>query len=543
MKISLTYFILFLTFFSLPTFASYKIQMVRGSLGTQVVSVQKSRIQTAKGQRILLRSLPRFLDEGPRSSREMFQEYLADDSLITPQLKQFTLSRMSLLSIPGAELKSLVQQGPTENRINLTIVGDGYTMGEKDKFFADALRTTKELFTGHTFASYLPLFNVFAVFVPSHVSGIGDGSPKDTALKLYRSPQGSKRAIMPGDPRAADAALALAPATDFPILLANDNYYGGLGGQYAISTSSPRSGMIVLRHELGHNFGSVGEEYDGGYVYTGANFSSSANAPWSYWADEGFKVNEALNLGGDYMWQNLTGHPISMDFNFPAPTPQGPFALSILVSSVGWETPGDVLTTVDGNTVPLKGEYNDDRNFYEIGPTNQMPPGKHVINFSEKIQDGDNVLAYVRIYAHAPGYDFTPGKVGAYAAFDDSGRKVGYRPTHDACLMRNMLTPNFCVVDKENMWLRFLDRISLIDGVVVGRDHQVTLNTPKLPGMNVAWYKTEGGKEQELTQYHGQFSWPAPAALTGSFKVRVQFATPEVRKYSGRFKADKDFTL
>ena len=37
-----------------------------------------------------------------------------------------------------------------------------------------------------------------------------------------------------------------------------------------------------------------------------------------------------------------------------------------------------------------------------------------------------------------------------------------YRPTHDSCLMKDMRKQNFCVVDQENMWLKFLARVTLI---------------------------------------------------------------------------------
>ena len=43
--------------------------------------------------------------------------------------------------------------------------------------------------------------------------------------------------------------------------------YGGLGGQFVIGTKSATTGTVVLRHEMGHNFINVGEEYDGGNVY------------------------------------------------------------------------------------------------------------------------------------------------------------------------------------------------------------------------------------------------------------------------------------
>jgi len=71
------------------------------------------------------------------------------------------------------------------------------------------------------------------------------------------------RAIYVGDASAARSACrATGPnACNFPTIIGNDPYYGGLGGEFAVSTSSPTSGTVVLRHEFGHNFGNVGEEY------------------------------------------------------------------------------------------------------------------------------------------------------------------------------------------------------------------------------------------------------------------------------------------
>lgn len=66
-------------------------------------------------------------------------------------------------------------------------MGDSYTLREQAKFFDDIQRLTDEMFTGDTFAQYLPLFNVWAAFLPSQDSGIGvGGTPKDTVFGLYR---------------------------------------------------------------------------------------------------------------------------------------------------------------------------------------------------------------------------------------------------------------------------------------------------------------------------------------------------------------------
>lgn len=51
--------------------------------------------------------------------------------------------------------------------------GDGYTLSERDRFFKDIRRLTSDMFNGTTFATTLPLFNIWAVFKPSKESGIG----------------------------------------------------------------------------------------------------------------------------------------------------------------------------------------------------------------------------------------------------------------------------------------------------------------------------------------------------------------------------------
>src|SRR5271169_1074700 len=144
---------------------------------------------------------------------------------------------------------------------------------------------TDDLFKGETFKSILPILNVWAVFTPSTESGIGvNGHPKDTVFGLYRD--GSElRGIYPTHKdNARKACRATGPfACDYPIIIGNDEYYGGLGGEFVISTSSITSGTIVIRHELGHNLIPVGEEYDGGWVYSGVNSAHLLPPPWTHW--------------------------------------------------------------------------------------------------------------------------------------------------------------------------------------------------------------------------------------------------------------------
>jgi hypothetical protein len=540
--------------------ASWIVKSIVTGTSTKVISVQKKNQSLPEGMKHKnLRAIPQFVSEGHGDQKDLggtYQEDLyADHALPKGLFEQFVdqpsgepHSGLTAPEQAQSEVQTLVDQGPVGNRINLTIIGDGYTLAEKDRFFADARRMTNDLFEGKTFATYLPLFNVHAVFVPSNQSGLTDGrNRRDTVFGLYRSPAGSKRAIMPGNTSAIDSAIALAPATDYPIILANDDFYGGLGGQYAITTRSVESGQIVLRHELGHNFGNVGEEYDGGQVYTGANSSESSNVTWGHWltAQNNSPVYESLFLSGEYLWQNLSTRSVRASFNFP----RGDYRIGVIISSVGWSTANDVHVFLDGERVELQGVFTADRTFFDVVLNKSLSAGNHTLEVRENVRDGDNVLAFAQVYAHEAKLDPNSHEIAAYSTFDDFGNKAGYRPTFFSCIMRNMRSTDFCSVDIENMWIRFLDRVDLIDQVLVSgndtQDRVVELQGAKLPGLNARWFRIDrGGREVELTEVAGQISWQARAGFpSGQYRVKVEYVTPEVRRPTSRFQSQKDFRI
>ncbi len=495
------------------------------------VYVEKQKL--TQGQK--LRSLPYYIEEHGQIKNQKTYEEVVDNT------KNNKVQTLSLQKIPsGFELRKVIEQGPFSNRINLTFLGDGYTLAEKEKFFGDVNRTVDGLFKGNTFKSYLSLFNVYAVFVPSAQSGIGDGLPKNTAFKLYRTPKGSKRAIYPGDENALEQALKLAPATDYPIVIANDDFYGGLGGRFAISTRSVESGLVVLRHELGHNFGEVGEEYDNGSVYIGANSSRSKNVTWMHWVDTFFKVFESKLLTGDYVWKNLKQGPYQAQFN------NQEFADGFFfgqISTVGWQTANDVTVKIDDQVLPLKGKYSSDRNFYDISPVQNFPKGNHLFSAQENIKDGDNVLGFAELYSAPSDYDFTPNRVAAFATFDENQRKT-YRPTHGSCLMREMTYDRFCAVDQENIWQKFTNRVSLIDDLKTQKTisgYDLQLKTIQLSGLNIRWFQISGESVIELKNIENLKNWTTK--ISGNYRLKVSFRTPEVRQYTDGFDVVRDFKL
>lgn len=517
----------------------YRVQQRRNPDGSvEILSMQGIDGKNIPDEQKQLRQIPEQLSEEHSPSTHVFEEWLLKPSALNESHRRF-LGRSSLLSSeswPGAEVRTLISQGPVANRVNLTIVGDGYTEAERTRFFEDAQRITREMFVGQAFASFLPLFNVHAVFVPSRESGITDVENRDTALGLYRSPKGSKRAIMPGNSEAARRALRLAPATDYAVLLANDEFYGGLGGEFAITTRSLNSGSMVLHHEFGHNISEVGEEYDGGQVYSGANFSRSKNVSWDEWVDGKLKVENGQSLVAAYPWKNLSTGPYAVKFSVPGKA--GENILDVDLSSVGWESADDVEVLIDGKVFPVEGIFTHDRSFFRIKDTGEIGPGRHELLIRQKKTDGNNVLAAVRIAVYPSDYDLTPGKVAAYPLFNSAGQFVGYRPTHQSCLMRDMRYKKFCPVDQQSIWHNLLRRVDLIDGVEAvksGSEVNVSITTPDLLGLSIRWYVVKEGREEELTEFRDQKSWQREGLSGKEFAVKVSYKTEEVREYTPDF--------
>jgi len=146
------------------------------------------------------------------------------------------------------EVVKIVNGGDQGNRIDVVFMGDGYTAAEREEFFDDMRRLTTDMFETSTFRSYLPLFNIWAIYVESADSGIGYTGALDTPFRLTRE-AGQLRAIYPGDSNYARQVCQLTGISgcDYPSIIGNDDFYGGLGGEFVISTRSNRTGTIVLR--------------------------------------------------------------------------------------------------------------------------------------------------------------------------------------------------------------------------------------------------------------------------------------------------------
>jgi hypothetical protein len=194
--------------------------------------------------------------------------------------------------------------GPPSLRLNLVILGDGYTADEQWKFRRDVDRNLNVLWSVEPFRSYRNYFNIYRLEIVSPESGIRcdpDADPPNpnlvTALRLHFSdgctnplargitygpaPQpGGGCPSVPGDPavglgdprcsgsqqRAKYMAIYFDPIgvtgqNVQTLALSNTFTYGGIGGTQATTSGGSPQGPLISMHELGHSLGQLQDEY------------------------------------------------------------------------------------------------------------------------------------------------------------------------------------------------------------------------------------------------------------------------------------------
>ncbi len=165
----------------------------------------------------------------------------------------------------------LMENGHPAEKVDIVIIGDGYSPEDQQKFHEDAEHFNRVLFETLPFSARKDDFNVWAVAVESPESGI-DVPDKDVwkgnPLGCMYNTFGSPRYILTTDNKALRDAAASAPY-DFICILVNDTRYGG-GGIYNLYATTYTSEQnedqkwqmdYVYVHEFGHSFGGLGDEY------------------------------------------------------------------------------------------------------------------------------------------------------------------------------------------------------------------------------------------------------------------------------------------
>ena len=163
------------------------------------------------------------------------------------------------------KIYTVLENGPAEKKVDVVILGDGYTQEEMGKFHKDIDGLVSALFDTEPFKSRKSDFNIRAVETPSQVSGVTRphfGIYKRTPLSVHYSSFDSERYALAYDNRTIRDVASAVPY-DFMYILMNERTYGG-GGIYklyaTVAANNAFSNYIFI-HEFGHHFAGLSDEY------------------------------------------------------------------------------------------------------------------------------------------------------------------------------------------------------------------------------------------------------------------------------------------
>jgi hypothetical protein len=162
-----------------------------------------------------------------------------------------------------ANLIPIQKMGDPATKVDLLLLGDGYTAGEIPKFIADARRLVAVLFSTSPFKEHRSDFNVWGLCPPASQTGISwpsTGIYRDS-LSTYDA-FGSERYILSFDNKRLRNVAQFAPY-EFIEILANGRTYGGGGIFNLYSTVAVDNAFAnyVFVHEFGHHFAALADEY------------------------------------------------------------------------------------------------------------------------------------------------------------------------------------------------------------------------------------------------------------------------------------------
>lgn len=188
---------------------------------------------------------------------------------------------------------SLMNEGPRSERINLVILSEGYRAEELAQFRTDATNTLAALFSNSPMQGYAEHFNAYAISVASAESGSDHpsrGIYRNTAFGTSYDVSGINRylTVLTRQP-VYNVLFQFVPEYDLVVVLVNDEEYGGSGGRFMTISKHSLSSEIA-RHELGHAFAALGDEYttgesSGSELPNATQVTDRTQTRWKAWID------------------------------------------------------------------------------------------------------------------------------------------------------------------------------------------------------------------------------------------------------------------
>jgi hypothetical protein len=157
------------------------------------------------------------------------------------------------------------EKGTADQKVDIVILGDGYSKDEMAKFKKDAARLSGYLMNAEPFKSRSNDFNIRAIETPGESSGVNKphhGVYKRTPLTVHYSSFDSERYALTYDNRTVRDIASQVPY-DLMVILLNERTYGG-GGIYNLYTTVSADNKFaeyIMIHEMGHNMAALADEY------------------------------------------------------------------------------------------------------------------------------------------------------------------------------------------------------------------------------------------------------------------------------------------
>ena len=160
---------------------------------------------------------------------------------------------------------AILDNGDPATKVDLLLLGDGYTAGEHDDFLAKARELTDSLFSTSPFKERKSDFNVWALAPPSVESGVSRPSTntyRDSPVGATYDAFRAVRYILTYENKAMRRIASSAPY-DFIEILTNTEVYGGGGiyGLFGTVAANSEWAPYVFVHEFGHHFAGLADEY------------------------------------------------------------------------------------------------------------------------------------------------------------------------------------------------------------------------------------------------------------------------------------------
>jgi Ca2+-binding RTX toxin-like protein len=220
-------------------------------------------------------------------------------------------------AVSASGLRPVIVTGDSDNRVDIILLGDGYTDSEIDTTFtSDILDYLSYIFDDSAltqpFGRYENFCNIYAVDVVSNESGADDpttGIVRDTALDATYLFDGVTQRLLYVNETAATTAVNAALsgtgiAAEMRYVLVNDTQYGGGGGYFAVYAAGNGIARDIALHEVGHSFAGLADEYGGiQQMYLGAEpveINVTTNPAGEKWAEWLGYVDPVLGTVGAY---------------------------------------------------------------------------------------------------------------------------------------------------------------------------------------------------------------------------------------------------